>query len=118
MSEQMISESKLKKIYKEVSDEPAAAKKKPKPKKAAKFDTPEAAVAALKALPLTIEIVGEWVWVSGDTKPHKDKLKEFGLIWARKKKMWFWRHPDSRVFNRRETDMDKIRLKYGVVAVQ
>ena len=89
-----------------------------KQKREPKFDDIDKALAALKELPLTIEIVGEWIWVSGDTKPHKDTLKEYGLIWARKKQMWFWRHPDSRVFSRRETDMDTIKARYGVIAVQ
>lgn len=119
MSEQqMISTEKLEQIYKEVGDETAKTQKKRKPKKEPKFSKLEDAVEALKTLPVTIEIVGEWVWVSGDTKPHKDTLKEWGLIWARKKRMWFWRHPDSRVFNRRETDMETIKARYGVVAVQ
>ena len=39
---------------------------------------------------ITIELVGSWVWVSGDTKEIKDKLKELGFKWASKKKMWFY----------------------------
>ncbi len=29
------------------------------------------------------------VWIGGETKPHKDKLKAAGCKWAPKKKMWY-----------------------------
>ncbi|ENX12419.1 hypothetical protein F894_02950 [Acinetobacter sp. CIP 51.11] len=37
---------------------------------------------------LDIEIIGVWVWVSGDTKQHKDKLKEAGFVWNRVQCKW------------------------------
>jgi hypothetical protein len=39
---------------------------------------------------ITIELVGSWIWVSGDTKEIKEKLKELGFKWASKKKMWYY----------------------------
>lgn len=39
---------------------------------------------------IIIELVGSWIWVSGDTKEIKDKLKELGFKWACKKKMWYY----------------------------
>ena len=36
---------------------------------------------------ITIELVGSWIWLSGNTKEIKDKLKELGFKWASKKKM-------------------------------
>lgn len=36
-----------------------------------------------------LEIEGTWMWVSGNTKPHREELKKFGLRWAPKKKMWY-----------------------------
>lgn len=63
---------------------------------------------------LDIEICGSWIWVSGDTKKHKDALHAAGYFWARKKVMWYWRPEDAKV--RRSTgmtDMDYIRHMYG-----
>lgn len=31
------------------------------------------------------EVIGNWIWISGDTKEHKDTLKEMGCKWAAKK---------------------------------
>jgi len=43
------------------------------------------ALNAIIHLGLTIEICGSWIWVSGDTRPHKDTLKNAGFKWASKK---------------------------------
>ena len=38
-----------------------------------------------------IDLVGTWVWVRGDTKPHRAALKDMGLYWHSKRVMWYWR---------------------------
>ena len=35
----------------------------------------------------------DWVWVSGDTKPIKDDLKELGFRWSPRRKEWY--HKDA-----------------------
>lgn len=64
-------------------------------------------------LGLEIEVCGSWIWVSGDTRPHKDVLKEAGFKWAPKKEMWHFRPNDYKSFNRGTWDMEKIRDKHG-----
>jgi curved DNA-binding protein CbpA len=60
-----------------------------------------------------IELVGEWIWVSGDTKPIKDKLKESGFKWAKNKEMWYF--GESRHRTVKPQSMDEIRAKYGSI---
>ena len=60
---------------------------------------------------ITIELVGSWIWVSGDTKEIKDRLKELGFKWASKKKMWFYGEMKGR--NPQEKSMEEIKSKYG-----
>ena len=60
---------------------------------------------------ITIELVGSWIWLSGDTKEIKDKLKELGFKWASKKKMWFYGEMKGR--NPQEKSIDEIKKKYG-----
>lgn len=59
---------------------------------------PEALNAALNAIHsligLEIEICGAWVWVSGNTKEHKEVLKVAGFKYASKKKCWYFRPDD------------------------
>lgn len=60
---------------------------------------------------ISIELVGSWIWVSGDTKEIKEKLKELGFKWASKKKMWFYGEMKGR--NPKEQSMEDIKSKYG-----
>jgi curved DNA-binding protein CbpA len=64
-------------------------------------------------LGLEIEVCGSWIWVSGDTRAHKDTLKEAGFKWAPKKCMWHFRPAGYKSFNRGTWDMDKIRERHG-----
>jgi curved DNA-binding protein CbpA len=65
------------------------------------------AINAIVDLGLTIEVCGFWVWVSGDTKPHKEKLKGSGFKWAPKKKHWYFRTGDYKSFSRGTYSMDE-----------
>jgi hypothetical protein len=63
---------------------------------------------------IEIEICGSWIWVSGDTKQHKDIFKAAGFWWASKKLMWYWRPEESKTkFHNKPVDMDRIRRSYG-----
>lgn len=64
---------------------------------------------------LNIEVCGLWVWVSGDTRTHKDAIKAAGYFWASKKFMWYFRPADQA--GGRGKSMDEIRGKYGSVSV-
>ena len=71
------------------------------------------ALNAIIHLGLTIEICGSWLWVSGDTRPHKEVLKEAGFKWAPKKMMWHFRPSDYKSYNRGKWSIDKIRETHG-----
>ena len=60
---------------------------------------------------ITIELVGSWIWLSGDTKEIKDKLKELGFKWASKKKMWYYGEMTGKSHG--EKSLDEIKDKYG-----
>ena len=62
---------------------------------------------------LDVELCGNWVWVSGNTKPHKDVFKELKMMWASKKKMWYWRADQFKSYGRSNNSMSDIRMKYG-----
>jgi curved DNA-binding protein CbpA len=60
-----------------------------------------------------IEICGAWVWLHGDTKPHREILKESGFRWAPKKMLWYFRPEDYKSKGRGKFSMDEIRSAYG-----
>lgn len=62
---------------------------------------------------LSIEICGVWIWVTGDTRKHKDALKKAGFRWAPKKKAWHFRPDKFRSHSRGNISLEDIRAKYG-----
>lgn len=67
---------------------------------------------------IEIEIIGQWIWVSGNTFRHKITLKEIGFKWASQKKMWHWHSEIFRKKSRKSLSMDDIRSYYGATKVQ
>lgn len=63
---------------------------------------------------VTIELIGRWIWITGDTKPIKEHLKQVGFRFCRKKTAWYWRSKKEKFFKTgRRKSMDEIRAKYG-----
>ncbi len=60
-----------------------------------------------------IELIGNWIWISGNTYPHKNQLKQIGFYFAPKKIMWYYRPPDYKSSNRSPKTIEYIRNKYG-----
>lgn len=62
-----------------------------------------------------IEVIGSFVWVSGETKPHKETLKELGFRYHTAKKVWYKAPTDYIKYNRnKKYSMSEIRDMYGV----
>ncbi|MBN8880476.1 MAG: J domain-containing protein [Sphingobacteriales bacterium] len=61
---------------------------------------------------ILIELVGNWIWVTGNTKPVKETLHKAGLHFASKKVAWYYR---SEIFKTRGNGapLETIRRKYG-----
>jgi hypothetical protein len=59
-----------------------------------------------------------FIWISGNTKPIKDKIKDLGLRWARKKCQWYYKPAWYYSKNKSEWTMDDIRSKYGSTSVK
>lgn len=72
-------------------------------------------INALVKIPgLIVELCGCWLWISGDTRAHKEELKAAGCRWSSSKKMWYWRHQeDGAHWSHGKKSMSQIRMKYG-----
>lgn len=62
---------------------------------------------------LNITIVGNWIWLDGNTYPIKDTLKAEGFKWAREKKKWYWH---SEAFRKRSHKNFLLMLFVGCMA--
>jgi len=74
--------------------------------------------AVINLTGLDIEICGAWVWLSGETRQHKEAIKAAGYFWARKKQAWYFRPADYKSKNRGSWDLDKIRSHHGSTGVK
>src|SRR5690606_15148649 len=50
---------------------------------------------------VTVELCGSWIWISGDTKTHKEIFKTSGFKWSPKKCMWYYRPEGQKCFSRK-----------------
>ncbi|OFX58741.1 MAG: hypothetical protein A2046_17150 [Bacteroidetes bacterium GWA2_30_7] len=62
---------------------------------------------------IIIELIGDWIWISGNTYPHRKILKQIGFYFASKKVMWYFRPADYKSSNKSPKTIDSIRSKYG-----
>jgi len=61
---------------------------------------------------IVIELVGSWIWVTGNTRPVKDQLKTAHFFFASKKCAWYFRAEEYKT-RRSNKSLEEIRRKYG-----
>ncbi len=64
---------------------------------------------------LNIEVIGSWIWISGNTYPIRKELKELGFRFAGKKKMWYWHSDAYKKKTKKHYSVDELRKFYGTV---
>ena len=60
-----------------------------------------------------IEIIGSWVWVSGNTMYYKEDLKAMSFRWSHNKSAWYFHFGEYRKKGKTKYSMDDIRGKFG-----
>ena len=58
---------------------------------------------------LSVELIGTWTWVSGETYPHREQLTEMGFTYEPLKKAWYSRPSSCRSANPNPLPFDKIK---------
>ena len=62
---------------------------------------------------ITIDIVGSCIWLSGNTRPHKDDIKAIGFLWSSKHKKWFFNGDNKKRRIRNKKTYEEIKDEYG-----
>ena len=70
-----------------------------------------AEVIVLKGI--ILELVGRWLWATGETFAVKGELKAAGFFWAAKKCAWYYRKPEDGGARRSNLSLFEIKAKYG-----
>jgi hypothetical protein len=62
---------------------------------------------------IVIELVGFWIWVTGNTIAVKSELKGAGFFFASKKLAWYFRTGEYKCSKGGKKSLEEIREKYG-----
>ena len=65
-----------------------------------------------------VEIIGSWVWLSGNTMMYKDEIKAAGFWWSKSKRAWYFNGETEHHRRRGHYSMNKLREKWGTVEVE
>lgn len=60
-----------------------------------------------------VELIGSWIWVSGNTKAYKDQLKELNFKWSKNKAAWYYHEGEYHRSGKKVYDLETIRSMYG-----
>lgn len=67
---------------------------------------------------ITIEIIGNWLWIGGNTYQYRKELKELGFKFAGQKKCWYWHSEAFRKKSNKPLSMNDIRSYYGSTEIE
>lgn len=62
---------------------------------------------------ISIEIIGSWVWVTGNTYQHKEIIKSLMFRWSNSKKAWYFHGDNYHKTSKKTFTLDEIRDLYG-----
>lgn len=62
---------------------------------------------------VVVELVGYWLWVTGNTYPVRQQLKKAGFLFAPKKLAWYFRTAEYMVSKGSGKSLEEIKSKYG-----
>lgn len=65
-----------------------------------------------------IEIIGSWVWLTGNTMIYKDEIKAAGFWWSKSKRAWYYNGSEHKTRRRGRYSMDGLRMKWGTIEVE
>ena len=67
---------------------------------------------------INIELIGKWLWITGNTYPVRQSLKSAGLIFIKKEGKPYWVYKGVESAGRGKTAMEDIKRKYGVFEIK
>lgn len=80
-------------------------------------ETPEEFRETITALiileDIQIEICGCWVWVTGNTYPNKEILKNLKFRYSKSKHAWYYHNDGYHKIGKKTFTIDEIRILYG-----
>lgn len=60
-----------------------------------------------------VEVIGSWIWISGETKQYVDKFKKYGMHFAPNKKAWYFHTGKYQRKSVTTSNINDIRVRYN-----
>lgn len=65
-----------------------------------------------------IEIIGCWIWLSGNTYAYKDKIKELNFKYSKNKKSWYYSGKIENTKKRGHFTMEQLRERFETSKIE
>lgn len=60
-----------------------------------------------------VSLIGYWVWITGETKQHKEYLKSLSCVWHNKRKCWYYKPKGWGSGRSSPGSLEELARKYG-----
>ena len=67
---------------------------------------------------ISVDIVGDWIWIGGDTKKVKENLKDLKCRFSKNKAMWYWHEGKFQGYKGRTISYSEIVATHGKIQIQ
>lgn len=65
-----------------------------------------------------IDIIGTWLWLSGNTKAYKEEIKELKFRWSANKCAWYYHTGTFKKKSKNHYNLDELKEMFGNQKVQ
>lgn len=62
---------------------------------------------------VVVEMIGNWIWISGNTKPIKEQLKQLQFRFSGSKIAWYWKSYKFYKKSAESFELDELRNMFG-----
>ena len=67
---------------------------------------------------VVVEIIGSWIWLSGNTKMYSAEIKDLGFFWSKNKKAWYYNGSKKKSKRRGRYSMEQLRNMWDTEEVK
>ena len=68
---------------------------------------------------IKIEVIGSWLWVTGNTYPHHEIIKKAGFKYSGNKRAWYWYgNIDIKRHFKGHYSMEQLRSRHNVIELE
>lgn len=104
---------KIQMDYKEITKNPLLNFDNHSPEEQADFINFQFIIGQVITWDVSIELIGNWIWIGGQTYNYRNELKKLGFKWSPNKHCWFLMPENKTNSQPRAKTMDYIRAKHG-----